>query len=811
MKTLKCDFSGESLAPPVRLAALALFMLAVPGLAAAQGAAAAKTTDAATDTAADDEMDSDVKALVCPTNYLEAGILNASNGSTKFGEYNGINESGLYGIGNFNVQGGSGFCQKGGNLRWQVTGRDLGTTSRSAGASIEAQGKWSFGVNFDQLRHYTTTGYESPFQGSQGGNVFFLPPSFGVINKNSAAAGQPAGSQGGTQGLTASQLAAFNKHDVYNQRLNTSLTSGYQIDDNWSVKFDYNHLDMSGAKLISSATEAVTLNGLNYANQGINVLMNPTESTTDNFNVALNWVGQKGYASAEYYLSVYRDDFSGLSWSNPLVTGTTPAGPASTPHTGAVPTGNFPVDTMSTPPDNQFQQLKVTGGYIFSTDTKVVGSASVALNTQDDSFAGTYTPGSMISLPAQSLDGQVIIWHADGRLTHQFTNKLGLNVGFTYNERDNNTSSNTYTFVDIGGRNRTVVNTPMSLRKADVDAGLDYRFDSAQHLHLGYEFEEINRWCKNALANNATGASAPGGYYVDSSCVQSPDSAENRLVAKYNLNLLDSVSFNAGYTYADRRATINQAFYNPIEAAGMEDFGFVAFYQASRRENLFKAGVNWQVTNAFSVGVDGRYTRDDYYDHVFGVQSGNSSSINLDAEYDLSENYSFGAYASWQNNSYSMLNTKGAASNPGLPGALPGNEANEWGNSLADHDVAFGVDGKQKLLNGKLRFNEDVSYSLGRSTYTTTNVNLPAQAAGTFGSPPDITSNLLQVRLAGSYQLNKASTVSAGYIYQRLISNDYFYNAYAFGFTPTSLTPSNQVSPNYTENIVFVTYRYSFL
>ncbi len=808
MKTRKTDLPGEILANPVRLAVLALFMLAVPGLAAAQAAAKASA----------DDMDSDVKALVCPTNYVEAGILNASDSSNKFGEYNGINKSGLYGLGALNIQGGSGFCQNGGNLRWQVTGKDLGTTSRSAGASIEQQGKWSFGVNFDQLRHYTTTGYQSPFLGSQGDNVFTLPSNFGIVNKT-AIANQPAGRQGGTQGLTATQLGAFNEHDVYNQRLNTSVTSSYQINDNWSVKFDYNHLDMSGAKLIGAATDPLNLTalgGFNYGGEGVAILMNPTESTTDNLNVALNWVGQKAYASAEYYVSLYHDDYSGVSWTNPYVsTGTNGTAPLlATGVTG------YPVSTMSTPPSNQFQQLKFTGGYIFSNKTKVVGSASVALNTQDDSYAGTYTPNSITGgsgglatlpgLPVQSLDGQVIIWHADGRLTHQLTNKLGLNVGFTYDERDNNTSSNTYSFYDLGGKNRLVVNTPMSLRKADVDAGLDYRFDNAQHLHLGYEFEEINRWCKNALANNATGASAPAGYYVDSSCVQSPDSAENRLVAKYNLNILDSVSFNAGYTYADRRSTINPAFYNPIDAAGMEDFGFVAFYQASRRQNLFKAGVNWQVTNAFSVGVDGRYTRDDYYDHTFGVQSGNSSSINIDAQYDISDNYSFGAYASWQNNSYNMLNTKGGT-NASLPSGLPGNLAAEWGNSLADHDVAFGVDGKQKLLNGKLRFSEDVSYSLGRSTYTTTNVNLPTQAAGTFGSPPDITSNMLQIRFVGAYQLNKASTISAGYIYQRLSSNDYFYNAYALGFTPVSTMPSNQVSPTYTQNIVFVTYRYSFL
>jgi hypothetical protein len=49
-----------------------------------------------------------------------------------------------------------------------------------------------------------------------------------------------------------------------------------------------------------------------------------------------------------------------------------------------------------------------------------------------------------------------------------------------------------------------------------------------------------------------------------------------------------------------------------------------------------------------------------------------------------------------------------------------------------------------------------------------------------------------------------------GYLYQRLKSNDYYYSAYQFGFTPTSLLPTNMQAPNYSVNTVFVAYRFSF-
>ncbi len=41
-------------------------------------------------------------------------------------------------------------------------------------------------------------------------------------------------------------------------------------------------------------------------------------------------------------------------------------------------------------------------------------------------------------------------------------------------------------------------------------------------------------------------------------------------------------------------------------------------------------------------------------------------------------------------------------------------------------------------------------------------------------------------------------------------SNDYLYNAFQYGFTPSSVVPTNQVAPNYDVNVVYMAYRYSF-
>lgn len=284
-----------------------------------------------------------------------------------------------------------------------------------------------------------------------------------------------------------------------------------------------------------------------------------------------------------------------------------------------------------------------------------------------------------------------------------------------------------------------------------------------------------------------------------------PKNTENRLVATYKLKVGETVNFNAGYTYGRRTATVNSSFYNPMQAndEGFENFGYVAFFDASRRENLFKAGVSWQATDKFTLGINGRYAKDDY-GSTLGVQDGDVSSANLDASYSYSENASFAAYASWQRRTRNLFTASGRDA-VALRTTL-------WSNDLTDQDNTVGVSGKQKgFMHGKLELAEDFNYSLSSTKYSTTLVQNINSAVGNSGTTPTISSKLAQLKFTGTYQFSKASSMLAGYMYQRLRSNDYFYNAYLLGFTPTSLLPTNQQAPNYSVNTVFVAYRYTFL
>lgn len=780
MKTGEGNVAVSAMALAVRGALLA--MCAAPMVAAAQ-----------------DPANADVRSLTVPTSTIEVGGLYVSKDSTKFGEFNGLNKKGGYLIGNVDARGGKGYGLGATGERWRIFGNDLGTNSRSLGASAEDQGKWSFGVGFDQLRHYTTTGYQTPYDGSMGGNNFTLPSSFGTIDASRGAAGATA--------LTANQRGSFHSEDVYTQRENTSVTAGYHFNREWNVKLDFNELNQSGAKLISSGTDAFTggPGGFNYGAERAAMLMNPTKYKTDSVTATLNWTSARGHLTMGYYGSLFHDDYSGLTFSNPW---TSTAGVA----TGTNPGAAFPLDTMSTPPSNQFHQLNLTGGYRLSAATNLAGGLSYSRNTQDQSFSGTYTttPNTVPALGAASLGGLVVNTHADLKVSHQATRTLGLSAGFIYNERDNRTPSNAYTFLNLGGDVQDVVNAPMSHRRTQFQLAGDYRIDARQRLHAGYEHEDFKRWCNNSLANNAQG-DIPAGYattavyYTTASCTQTPQSKDNRFDLKYNLRASDTANVHAAYGYSDRKSDVNSSFYNPMQGneEGYEVIGHQAFFQASRKENLLKAGVDWQASERFNLGVSGRYAKDKY-DETLGVQEGKAYSANLDGTYTLSESSTVSVFYTYQNRKRDLRNGSPTAGHNFLL------LTKFWTNDLTDQDNTFGINGKENgLLGGRLDLTQALTYSAAKTRYSTAQ-QTGAIALGATGDTPDIKSDMTQLKLAGTYHLNKTADVIAGYTYMHLKSEDYFYNGYQYGLTPTNVLPNYLMAPNYSVNAVFAAYKYKF-
>ncbi len=750
--------------------------------------------------------DLEIKALTQPTNAVEVGVITPSKTSAKFGEYNGLNTSASRLIGGINLRGGTAYSnnEMGGLERWSLQATDVGLSSGSAEFSASEQGQWSYKLGFDALRHQLDGSYQTPYLGAIGGNLFSLPTDFGLA----ATAGA------GTNVLNANQLAAFHNLDISSTRKNSSLSASLAIDSRNSLSFDFNHLAQSGAKLMGFGVAGVG----GATGEAVTVLPMPTSSKTDTLTVAWNWKGEKAHFTASYFGSFYTDDYDRVNFQS--FAGTSA-------YTGAL-------QAMTTPPSNSFNQLNLQGGYALAPLTKLVANLSYGRNTQNSAFVTPETGLIVVASPMTSLNGEVINTHADVRVTDRFTKDWTLSAGLKFDERDNQTTSYMQNFNAISGQHAALYpNTPLSNKKSQLELAGDYRIQAGQSTRMSYVHEDVQRWCNSY----AVGVAYPAG----TNCVTAQSSKDDRVEASYRLKANETVDVRLGLGYSDRQTTTdpyaisnfistNGAVPGPVPSVNLtpkgqnagDYYGFYPFFSASRTQQFVKGQVNWDASDQLSVGLSSKYTEDKYGAGTYGVQNGNTWSLNADASYAYQENGAFYAYATKQHRQRELTSlqrntvTAGAASATAI--AIPATAS--WTNLLKDNDTTVGVGIKQTgLMGGKLELSGDVAYSLGTGAYgtvlnyattTTGGLSCNAAAINSCGQLPDIRSNFGQVKLAGTYQVDKASKVTLRYAYQKLTSSDFYYNGYQYGFTPATLIPTNQAAPSYKANALAVTLTHNF-
>ena len=718
-----------------------------------------------------------------PDNFVEIGAANLSHDSNKFGEYSGMNDKGAYAIGNFSVKGGDGYGPGDGTTRWSVSGSNLGLDSRELSGSISKQGQWNLGIGYDELQHNTTTRYQTPYLGSMGGSNFALPAGFGVANVNS---------------MSPAQLSAFHTVDVNNTRKNASFNAGYILSPEWKLSVDYNNLKQDGAKLMAFSSDASLGGGV--AGERVSILPNPTNYTTQTVNIALDWTGDKSYLTVGYFGSFFSNHDDRVTW-------TTWGGANRT-------------DTMSVQPDNELNQLNLSGGYKFSPTTKLTGGFSYGRNTQDDSYVAT--PASLISIPRTSLNGKVITTHADLKLVDQTTKDLKLSGGVIYNKRDNQTTSGTYTFQHLGAAAVFMPNAPISFDKTQVELAADYRLGKNSKIRVAYNHDDMDRYCNHY----ADSVNFPAG----TECLVNTQTKEDKLSLLYKLKAAEGVDVSATYVYSDRNTDYNTLARVPMRTAANKGnilpsglaagpaagglnagdyLGFHPIFDASREQNMIKLGVDWEVNDKLSLGAKGRYADDSYTEGVFGAQDGKSWNLNLDGSYNYAEDGSVFAYVSQDYRDRYIKHSSRSAPNAGV----------FWGDQMEDKATTYGLGFKQGgLLGGNLDIKGDLTYSDAKTSESPELLANFAATGSTCGNPtvltcvsaPDVKNKMTQIKLSGTYKLDKQSKVAFGYAYQKLQTTDYYYNALQRGYTSTSVMPTNQTSGDYSVNVVAVSYIYSF-
>jgi hypothetical protein len=197
--------------------------------------------------------------------------------------------------------------------------------------------------------------------------------------------------------------------------------------------------------------------------------------------------------------------------------------------------------------------------------------------------------------------------------------------------------------------------------------------------------------------------------------------------------------------------------------------------------------------------------------------------LNLDANYAHSDSLTFTSYLSRQQRQRSMtdLQAVAAATSTVTTQTTISRPANAtWSDTLMEDDMMIGLGVKQRgLMKGKLDLSADLTYVYTDISYNTTlnyqgstftGLTCASPQFNTCGDLPNIVSEMTQVKLTGSYQIDKSSRVMLSYIYQMLNASDYYYNGYQTGSTPNTLLPTNQQAGAYSINLVTVAYIYNF-
>ena len=318
-----------------------------------------------------------------PEKKVDLGVGAVSDSSFKFGEYNGLQNSGPFGIGNFDFRGGAPYDSKS-TFRWQMRGTNLGLENRSLYAEFAKQGKFRFYAGYSELRANRSDTYQTPYLGIGTGSLtipsnwlFPAVPQRGATSQNFrvfdpvAGSGSYYNSSGVLTAPTPAQLATGASiraadlpdfHSVYLSTKRTKFEAGVIVDasDKLDIPVSYSYEHKSGLKELGAVTSQVAENAV--------MLPIPIDFDTSQANAAVNFKVKHFFLTIAYYGSFFKDNVTSMTWQDV-----------------ADPTKSA---TMATAPSNQFNQFTFVGAEKFKDNMKLVVLGSYARGTQNDPFLG---------------------------------------------------------------------------------------------------------------------------------------------------------------------------------------------------------------------------------------------------------------------------------------------------------------------------------------------------------------------------------------------------------------------------------------
>ena len=612
---------------------------------------------------------------------IELGIGYVFDDAYKYGRYTGLEEEGEYIIGDLKSQG---FAEDGGF--WKVRGTNLGLDSRFLRFDFGDLGRHEFFLEYDQLPNNKSNTANTPFLGVGSSNLT-LPADIDFIN-------------------ISSLNSALRPFDIETERRRIGFGGGLIAKKHWKFNVAYRHetkegVDKIGGSIVNQEQQLV-------GNTTAALLPEPIDYETDIVDASLTYARDKAQVDLRYHISLYDNNNQALTWEDPFSP------------------GDFASQSLA--PDNEFQQLMLTGSYLFPYNSRVTGMVSYGRMTQDEAFLpNAIDPAVSSALPRDSLDAEVWLTSAKLKLASRPTRKLRLSAGYRYDERDSDdTPVDTYIYPVADSPTVTggpVENRPLSYERNRADIMANYRFTHYLSLRGGYKYEEMSR------------------DYVD---VEREDTEENTLFTKLKLRPHSAVNLAL---YAEGSERDGSEYLTPAN----ENPALRKYHLADRDRTKLGAAVDIMPTEALSFTVTADYIKDEYDDSEIGLTESESPTYSLDVNYAPHKKVTTYAYYTRED-----IQSKQAGSETVL--TTP-----DWEADFEDTVDSYGVGVKLTKLGGKWDVGLDVFQTKATGEIDMQDLTAP----GTETQFPDLETELTGVKLWTLYRHRKNMAFKLGYRYEK--------------------------------------------
>ncbi len=693
--------------------------------------------------------------------------LGAVSGSAEdrglFGQYNGLhNDRNLVGMLGIDYS-----LRKPDTSTWvDFRGSNLLSDTREMGLIWKNPGSWKFTADYGQLVH----------------------SDLSTLNTGLLGAGSA------TPQVVALPAGSGTDTELKTKRTNLGLGFTKIISPALQFAIDLKTENKEGSRLFGigmncPSTVAPTCLGTPGANTSWATLMLPEPISANHSQVEarLSYALEKLRFSVGYYGSFYRNSNATLS----------PTVPASlyNPLGSLQPLNAGLQSLLSQPlalaPDNQAQQLDLSGSYDFTHTTHATFKLGYTSASQTDDFANAGLANAPLGVT--NLGAKVDTKLAKIGLTSRPIPKLSLLADLRYEDKNDKTPIAYYDAEGLSN-NRPIytTNRDLSSRKTNGKLQASWQFTSDYRGTLGADYESIDRGVFTATSS-AAGISALR-QNTDETTVH----AElRRRMADYlsgAISLSSSRRSGSNWLKDNSGPGVTEVI-NPADLAN--GFLSTAIFMPTlvdRKRDKVKLFADWQASEKLNLqfGVEGGKDKLNS-PSSYGLQNARMNQFSVDGSYALSDAWAINGNV--------------------FRGVQSFNQARAAGYLMAFENTnlgaAIGASGK---ASAKLDVGVNLSYINDRNVYAQgldsfAGADSVALLAAT-GGLPDVVFSQTALKLFGKYALEKGASVRLDLVHQRSALNDW---AWGYNGVPFTYSDGTTAMQKPTQNVSFIGVTYVYL